>query len=130
MLVRGSILGLCAALATEACRVFLGENFHVLIPGKAYRSAQLSGQELERVVHAHGIRTVINLRGSCDPISWYVEECAATHRLDVNQEDICFSSGRLPSTTEVRRLLEGLYGASGHFPANTLAARLQEFCNG
>ncbi len=108
MLLRGSILGLCAALATEAYSVFLGDNFHVLLPGMAYRSAQLSGKELEHVVRAHGIRTVINLRGSCDPNSWYVEECQATHRLSINQEDVCFSSGRLPATTEVRRLLEVL----------------------
>src|SRR5713226_6242524 len=89
MLLRGSILGLCAALATEAYCVFLCDNFHILIPGKAFRSAQLTGTELERVVRAHGIRTVVNLRGSCDPNAWYVEECQATQRLDINQEDIC-----------------------------------------
>ena len=108
VLLRGCFLGLSVALATEAYRVFLGDNFHILIPGKVFRSAQLTGAELERVVRAHGIRTVVNLRGSCDPNAWYVEECRATQRLDINQEDICFSSGRLPSTTEVRRLLEVL----------------------
>ncbi|HEV3080896.1 MAG TPA: tyrosine-protein phosphatase [Gemmataceae bacterium] len=108
VLLRGCFLGLSVALATEAYRVFLGDNFHILIPGKVFRSAQLTGAELERVVRAHGIRTVVNLRGSCDPNAWYVEECRATQRLDINQEDICFSSGRLPSTTEVHRLLEVL----------------------
>jgi hypothetical protein len=39
---------------------------------------------------------------------WYQEECRATHRVDVNQEDVCMSAGRLPATHELRRLLEVL----------------------
>ena len=48
------------------------------------------------MIAAHGIRTVVNLRGCCAPFPWYLDECRATHRLDVAQEDVCFSAGRLP----------------------------------
>src|SRR5262249_59889867 len=61
---------------------------------------------LERLIQAYGIRTVVNLRGSCLGFDWYRDECRVTHALDVCQEDVCFSAGRLPSTHEVRRLLE------------------------
>ena len=47
---------------------------------------------------------MINLRGCCTPNPWYLDECRVTQRLDVSQEDICFSAGRLPSVPEVRRL--------------------------
>lgn len=38
-------------------------NIHTVAQGEAFRSAQPSPQKLERYVQAHGIRTVINLRG-------------------------------------------------------------------
>jgi protein tyrosine phosphatase (PTP) superfamily phosphohydrolase (DUF442 family) len=104
----GLLAGLLLALAREAGFVLVGRNFHVILPGRAYRSAQLSSRHLEEAVQRHGIRTVINLRGAGDPLPWYVEESRATCRLDIAQEDICLSAFRLPAVTEVRRLLEVL----------------------
>ena len=92
----------------EAYGIFLGANFHRVVPGRVFRSAQLSGTELEQKLQFQGIRTVVNLRGSCDPSPWYLEESRATHRLNVCQEDINFSAGHLPSVSEVRRLVEVL----------------------
>jgi hypothetical protein len=96
------------AAGTEAYRVFLGTNFHVIVPGRVFRSAQLSAPELERRLRANAIRTVVNLRGNCDPCPWYLHESRVTNRLNVCQEDICFSAGHLPSVSEVRRLVEVL----------------------
>jgi hypothetical protein len=86
--------------------VFLGSNLHEVVAGRVYRSAQLSGRDLEKVVEAKGIRTVLNLRGCCDPAPWYLEESRVTHRLGIEQMDVCLSAGRLPSPPELRRLLE------------------------
>ncbi|HEY1860639.1 MAG TPA: tyrosine-protein phosphatase, partial [Gemmataceae bacterium] len=83
-------------------------NVHVVIPGEVYRSAQLSDKELDGLCAQYGIRTVINLRGCCNPAPWYLDECRATHRHGVNQEDIGFSAGRLPPVQEIRRLVEVL----------------------
>ncbi len=93
-------------VAVESFRVFLGNNFHTLIPGRVYRSAQLSKSALERIVQSHGIRTVINMRGCSDPSPWYLDECRVTHERNVAQEDVSFSAGRFPLSHEVRRLVE------------------------
>ncbi|HEX4591770.1 MAG TPA: hypothetical protein VH120_17670, partial [Gemmataceae bacterium] len=37
-------------------------NFSVVKPGVLYRSGQLSLAGLERIIHDHGIRTVVTLR--------------------------------------------------------------------
>lgn len=37
-------------------------NFRPVVPGVLYRSGQLSPDGLKRVLHDHGIRTVVNLR--------------------------------------------------------------------
>ena len=104
----GCWVGLLLAAAAEVGRVLWGTNFHTVVPGRVYRCAQLSGPALTRLIQAHGIRTVVNLRGCCAPFPWYLDECRATHHRDVAQEDVCFSAGRLPSGPELRRLVEVL----------------------
>lgn len=104
----GLLAGLALAAAGEIGRMLLGGNFHTAVPGRVYRSAQPSPARLERLIREHGIRTVVNVRGCCAPLPWYLEECRVTHDLGVAQEDVCFSAGRLPSIHEVRRLIEVL----------------------
>jgi hypothetical protein len=83
-------------------------NVHTLLPGRVYRCAQPTPESLERLVKEYGIRTVVNLRGSCDGFAWYDAECRASQELDLSQEDICMSAGRLPSPQSIRRLIEVL----------------------
>jgi len=107
-LIRACLIGLAIMTGVEAGRVLLGTNIHTVLPGRVYRCAQPSAADLEREVKEHGIRTVVNLRGCSFPLSWYMEESRATQALDVAQEDICFSAGRLPSLPEMRRFLDVL----------------------
>jgi hypothetical protein len=86
--------------------MFAHGNTHVVIPGRVYRSAQLSGNELRDFIRAKGIRTVVNLRGCCAGFDWYSDECRITSELKVSQEDITFSANRLPPPAELRRLIE------------------------
>ncbi len=104
--VRGAVAGALLAFAGEAGRVLFNDNFHAIEPGQFYRCAQPSPRHLEELIRAHGIRTVVNLRGCCYPFAWYLAECRTTARLDVCEEDLCFSAGRLPSAGELRRLVE------------------------
>jgi protein tyrosine phosphatase (PTP) superfamily phosphohydrolase (DUF442 family) len=104
----GCLCGLVLATAVEARRVFLGTNIHAVVAGRVYRCAQPSAADLEQLVKAYGIRTVVNLRGCGYPFPWYLEESRATQALDVAQEDICLSAGRLPPAPELGRLLEVL----------------------
>lgn len=104
----GGLAGLLLCVAVHVAGLMLRHNLHVLVPGRVYRSAQLAPRHLEKVIRTHGIRTVVNLRGCCDPMAWYLDECRATHRAGVSQEDVSFSAGRLPPVEEVRYLLRVL----------------------
>jgi hypothetical protein len=105
---RGLVIGICAALAIHAWQVWLTNNIHAVIPGRVYRSAQLSPEDLDWAVRRYEIRTVVNLRGCGNPAPWYLEEARKTHQLQVQQADIALSAGRLPSHVELRRLLRVL----------------------
>lgn len=104
--MRGCLAGVVLAFVLELGRVLIGPNLHAVIPGVVYRCSQPSRDRIEALVRSHGIRTVVNLRGCCDPIPWYLEEARATGRLDVSEEDLSFSAGRLPSVPVVRELVE------------------------
>jgi len=103
---RGAAAGLLLAGAAEAGSVLIGRNFHELVPGKVYRCAQPGRSDIRRAAEDYGVRTVINLRGCCPGTDWYDAECEATADLDLCQEDLTLSAGRLPAPQELRRLLE------------------------
>jgi protein tyrosine/serine phosphatase len=102
------LAALLLPVAAEAYHILFGDNFHTVIAGQVYRCSQPSGETLERLITTYQIRTVVNLRGYCESLPWYVEECRATHNHNVSQEDINFSAGRYPSSSELRHLLEVL----------------------
>ncbi len=97
-----------AALGYEAGRVLLGSNVHTVIPGRVYRSAQLSQNQLERMIVEKGLRTVVNLRGCCPETEWYQADARATCRMGICQEDLTFSAKRYPHPGEVQRLVQVL----------------------
>ncbi|HZY84071.1 MAG TPA: tyrosine-protein phosphatase [Gemmataceae bacterium] len=105
-LLRGCLTGAALALGAQAAYALLLWNFRAVIPGRVYRCAQPDGFALDWYVRHHGVRTVVNLNGCCDPKREYLDECRATHNLNVSQEDIGMSAGRLPAVPALRRLLE------------------------
>lgn len=106
IVVYGCLLGTLLTLAGRLFYVLIGGNFHTVLPGEVYRSAQLSTASLERLIRTKHIRTIINLRGCCDPEAWYLNEGRVALRNDVSLEDLGFSAGRLPSSVTLRQLLE------------------------
>jgi protein tyrosine phosphatase (PTP) superfamily phosphohydrolase (DUF442 family) len=107
--VIGALLGavlVSGFIGVEAVRVLLGENLHVVLPGQVYRGAQRSPDDLEKLVKKLGIRTVVNLRGLSNPAPWYLEQSRRIQKLGISQFDVSMSAGRLPSTHELRRLVE------------------------
>jgi len=103
LVLLAALLFLALALA-EPLRVLVGTNVHAVIDGQIYRSAQPSGAWLSSFARGHGIRTVINLRGTCYPRDWYLDEAEAVQQLGISLEDVCLSAGRLPSPHELRQL--------------------------
>ena len=67
-------------------------NVHVLEPGVAIRAAQPSGARLADIVHAYGVRSVVNLRGPNAGTPWYDEEMAASKSLGLAHVDIALSA--------------------------------------
>jgi hypothetical protein len=102
----GVLAGALVALAGHAFYILFGSNFHTVIHGQVYRSAQLSAVALEQFIRDKHIRTIVNLRGCCDPESWYLDEGRVALRNDVSLEDLGFSACRLPSSITLRQLLE------------------------
>jgi protein tyrosine phosphatase (PTP) superfamily phosphohydrolase (DUF442 family) len=109
----GCLAGLGAGVGAEIFNLLLGPNFHTVLPGRLYRTSQPSGARLEKLIRQYGIRTVVNLRGACDPTPWYLDECRVTSRNDVSLEDLGCSAGRLPPTYLMRQLIDILEQADG-----------------
>jgi hypothetical protein len=104
----GAAVALLIAAGVEGYWVAFGGNVHEVIPGAVYRCSQPTPKRLEKLVRKYHIRTVVNLRGCCDPAKWYLVESRASARLDLSQEDLPFSAGRLPSVPVIRHLVEVL----------------------
>jgi hypothetical protein len=100
--------GAAIGLSAEVARVLFAGNEHTVIPGKVYRSAQLSEQKLRRVIAEKHIRTVVNLRGCCPDTDWYMNDARATFATGTSQEDITLSAKRYPPPSELCRLIEVL----------------------
>lgn len=107
-LVAAVVLALLAWPVYEVCRVYGGSNEHAVIPGRVYRTAQLSEKELKTLVDRRGVRTVLNLRGTTPWDGWYQGECRATFAAHVSQEDVTLSAQTLPFPGELRRVVEVL----------------------
>jgi protein tyrosine phosphatase (PTP) superfamily phosphohydrolase (DUF442 family) len=106
VLLRGAVTGLLLAQLIEIGYLLVGDNLRTVAPGLVYRCAQLSPKHLEQAIKQHGIRTVINLRGCCEPEPWYLEQCRVLGRLNVSHEDLGCSAGRLLSTFTVSELVK------------------------
>jgi hypothetical protein len=104
----GVVAGLLVVVLTETFNILIGDNFHEVAPGSIYRCAQLSGPRLTYYLKHKQIRTVINLRGCCEPSPWYLDECRACAGHNVSLEDLGFSAGRLPAVDTIRELVHVL----------------------
>ena len=96
------------AFFAEAVRVTLLSNRHTVIPGKVYRSAQPSGDDVREYARERGVKTIVNLRGLSPEFDWYKDEARAAHELGLSQEDITLSANSLPPPTELKRAVEVL----------------------
>lgn len=106
LLLRLALAAAFVPLLWETLYVTAGRNQHEVIPGRVYRCAQPGEAAVADLARNYGIRTVVNLRGFCDPHVWYAAECRATAAAGLSQEDVTLSASRLPPPGELRRLVE------------------------
>ncbi|OYW32711.1 MAG: protein tyrosine phosphatase [Rhizobiales bacterium 24-66-13] len=96
----------CVALgAAYLGAIQLTGNFATVVPHEVYRSAQPTPKLISEYVAAHGIRTIINLRGANMGNAWYDAEISEAHRLNVTHLDFRMSARRELSLPEVRALI-------------------------
>lgn len=88
-------------------------NFHEVVKGQFYRSAQLSPQKLTGYIERYGIRTVINLRGASPGKDWYDGEVAATRASGVTHLDFRMSAGKPLTQEESLALVKLMREAEG-----------------
>lgn len=84
--------------------LLLTGNFHEVIPGQLYRSAQPSGADLSDYKTRYGIRTVLNLRGP-NKNAWYREEVDTAAREGLVHIDFPMSASHALTTEKSRQLI-------------------------
>jgi protein tyrosine/serine phosphatase len=86
-------------------------NFDVLDDGRAYRSSQPTAGQLETIIDAYDIRTVLNLRGANPGDAWYDDEQAVCQARGVTLVDAGMSAKALPSPDVLRSIINTLQTA-------------------
>ncbi|MDQ7778066.1 MAG: tyrosine-protein phosphatase [Paracoccus aminovorans] len=81
-----------------------GGNFHAVVPGLLYRSAQPAPADLARWSAAHGLRSVLNLRGASGA-GWYRDEIAAAARLGLVHADFAMKDNERLDPVRAARLV-------------------------
>ena len=83
----------------------LNRNFHVVIPGKIYRSAQPHHGALFIDLHHYGIKAIINMRGKTPNALWFQQETAFAKHHHIHLYNINIPAHALPSVSELRKLV-------------------------
>jgi protein tyrosine/serine phosphatase len=78
-------------------------NFHEVIPGELYRSAQPSGEDVAVYAGTYGIKTILNLRDE-NRTEWYRAEADAASKAGITLIDFPISSSKQLSITDSQRL--------------------------
>lgn len=95
-------LGLAVALSS-----ILGQNFHPVVAGQIYRSAQLDAADLELRAAEFELASVVAVRPARPHKAWYTAERAITEKLGLQLVNVDLSADKMPS----RQRLQALVGA-------------------
>ena len=78
----------------------------VIEENKAYRSPQLTSQELTEAIERYRLKTIINLRGEKSKESWFREEKRAVESAGIALINIRMKPERLPHRKDLLKLLD------------------------
>jgi len=93
------------ALISYAGAMRLTGNFHVILPGELYRSAQPTASQLAKYYKHYAIGTIINLRGEQRGSAWYDAEVAEARRLGIEHVDFRMSAKRGLTLAQAKSLI-------------------------
>ncbi len=105
---------LCLAFAIYAATGVFGDNLRAVVPGKVYRSAQLSEASLDALIREHHIASVLSMRKS-DPFApEMVLELDLLDRLGISHHNVALSPQKLPHPEELVEILQ--FFDAGRYP--------------
>ncbi|MBS9476921.1 tyrosine-protein phosphatase [Ancylobacter radicis] len=107
----GLLLAISGVAALYAGITVAQGNFHTVIEGELYRSATLSGTQLEAALTGLKVRTIVNLRGASPDQDWYREEARLASAHDVILINLPWSARRELSDAEVAEFMARLADA-------------------
>jgi protein tyrosine phosphatase (PTP) superfamily phosphohydrolase (DUF442 family) len=108
LFVRCAFLAGLTMLVAEVLRIFVGGNFHAVVPGHCYRSGQPTADFLETVSRTHGVRAIINLRDENVDEPWYQEEKEAADRLGIKLINAGLSASDMPPAEDFAKFIRVL----------------------
>lgn len=108
LIVAGACLAITLAILAYQKILRFSGNFHTVVAGEFYRSAQLSATALDRNIREYGIKSVLNLRGPAPDAKWYRAERAVTESHGVAMVDFPMSATRLLTPERAAQLLAEL----------------------
>ena len=86
------------------------DNFHEVVKGRVYRSAQLKSNKLQEYISRYKLKTIINLRGESKK-EWYEREKETAIINNVELYNFKFSARNLPRISQLDSLIETLVNA-------------------
>ncbi|MFD0988029.1 tyrosine-protein phosphatase [Methyloligella solikamskensis] len=89
----------------------LSGNFRAVIPGELYRSGQPTAAAIARYRAAHGIKTIINLRGENAGRDWYDTELAESEKLGITHLNFRMSAKHELSQAKAAELIDMMAAA-------------------
>lgn len=92
----------------DAAYLLLTNNFHTVVAGSVYRSAQPSRTDIETYQKQLGIRSVVNLRGVNPDAQWYRDEVDATKSLGIELINFAMSAKHRMPLDRARELIQVL----------------------
>lgn len=98
------IVVLITVAASWAVWLQANGNFHAVIPGEIYRSAQPDAADLDEWIGTYHIRSVVNLRGASDA-GWYHAEREAAARLSLIHADFAMRDNEVIAEERARELV-------------------------
>src|SRR3954463_14181937 len=90
-------------------------NFHWVVPGEVARAMQAWAGGLKTFLRRRGIKSIINLRGRNDDLSWWRKETAAAASIGVAHLDAMLDSRKLPTRAMLVTLIESFDAAPKPF---------------
>lgn len=105
-----AILTLVAILLLNMALQQIVGNFHEVVEGELYRSAQPDAEDIADYRQRYGINTIINLRDE-EKTGWYRIEKQAARDNFITLIDFPLSSAQGPSIEDMKRLASVMAGA-------------------